>query len=328
MPTRGTIGIDIGGTKTLFALFDERFEVIEEVKVKTEPDRGEKAFTEKLNESLERLIQVGEKKSLSVLTVGIGCAGYVDVEKGTMRMVPNIPFLKGYPLCSRIAKLTGAQVSLANDVQAGLYGEFQFGAATGCQHVIGIFIGTGIGGALIIDGKAYFGATGAAGDIGHYLLHALGPLSGSDREGVLDDVASRTAIAGDAAALVAKQQAPFLAKRSGTDVSKIRSQDLAAAIAKGDTAVEELVRSRSHIIGLVLSNLVDFLNPDMVVLGGGMVESMPNLIRDEVGAAIRKYSTPQAQEGLKVAVSKLKSHAVTTGAAKLAFDAFVKGHSS
>jgi glucokinase len=323
MPTRGTIGIDIGGTKTLCALFDEQFEVIEEVKTKTEAERGEKAFTEKLTQSLEELIQAGERKSISVLTVGIGCAGYVDPKKGTMKLVPNVPFLKGYPLCPRIAKLTGAQVSLVNDVQAGLYGEFQFGAAAGCQDVIGVFMGTGIGGALIIDGKPYFGATGAAGDIGHYLLHALGPLSGSERDGVLDDVASRTAIAGDAAALVAKQQAPSLAKRSGTDVTKIRSQDLAAAIDKGDAAVEELVRSRSHIVGLALSNLVDFFNPDMVVLGGGMVEAMPKLIRDEVDAAIKKYSTPQAQEGLRVAVSKLKSHAVTTGAAKLAYDAFV-----
>ncbi len=323
MPTRGTIGIDIGGTKTLLALFDETFEVVEEVKFKTDADKGEKAFTENLTDGLKELVDAAEKKGLTILAAGIGCAGYVDPDKGAMKLVPNIPFLKGYPLRARIAKQTGSEVSLVNDVQAGLYGEFQFGAAKGTKHAIGIFIGTGIGGALIIDGRLHVGTTGAAGDIGHYLLHPFGPLSGSEREGVLDDVASRTAIAGDAAALAAKQWAPSLAKRSGTDVTKIRSQDLADAIERGDSSIEELVRSRSHIVGLALSNLVDFLNPDIVVLGGGMVEAMPRLIREEVEAAIKKYSTPQAQERLKVVVSKLKSHAVTTGAAKLAFDSFV-----
>jgi glucokinase len=319
----GTIGIDIGGTKTLFALFDEKFKVIEEVKVKTEADKGEKAFTEKLVESLRVLLRVAGKKSLSVLTVGIGCAGVTDPRKGTMKLAPNIPFLEGYPLRSRIARLACGSVLLVNDVHAGLYGEFELGAARGCKHVIGIFMGTGIGGALIVDGKPYFGATGAAGDIGNYLLHPLGPLSGSDRSGVLDDVASRGAIVGAAAALAAKQGAPSLAKRSGTDVSNISSEDLADAIEKGDKSVEELVRSRAHTVGLAVSNLVDFFNPEMVVLGGGVVEAMPKLIRAEVEDAIRKYSTPQARKAVKVAVGKLKGHAVTTGAAKMAFDCFV-----
>jgi glucokinase len=323
MPRRATIGIDIGGTKTLFALFDEKFNVIEEVKVKTEADKGEKAFTEKLAESLRLLLRVAGKKSLSVLTVGIGCAGVTDPRKGTMKLAPNIPFLEGYPLRARVAKLAGGHILLVNDVHAGLYGEFHFGAAAGCRHVIGIFMGTGIGGALIIDGKPYPGAAGAAGDIGNYLLHAMGPLSGSDRSGVLDDVASRGAIASAAAALAAKQGAPSLAKRAGTDVTNIRSEDLAEAIEKGDKSVEELVRSRAHIVGLAVSNIVDFLNPEMVVLGGGVVEAMPKLIRAEVEDAIRKYSTPQAHKAVKVAVSKLKDHAVTTGAAKMAFDCFV-----
>ncbi len=323
MPKRAAIGIDIGGTKILFALFDEEFKVVEEIKVKTEADKGEKAFSDKLKQSLQALLRSGEKQGLSVLAVGVGCAGYVDPAKGTLKLVPNIPFLKAYPLRSRIAKLTGSHVLVVNDVQAGLYGEFQFGAAVGRRHVIGVFVGTGIGGAVILDGKPYLGATGAAGDIGHYLIHPVGSLTGSEREGVLDDLASRTAIAGDAAAVVARHSAPTLAKKTGSDVTKIRSEDLAESIEKGDKAIEDLVRSRAHTIGLALSNLVDFLNPDMVVLGGGLVEALPKLIREEVEQAIQKYSTEEARDGLKVAVSKLQAHAVTTGAAKLAFDTLV-----
>jgi glucokinase len=322
MPKRGTIGIDIGGTKTLFALFDERFKVVEEVKLKTEADKGARAFTGKLTESVRALLRAAGKKGLSIRAVGIGCAGSVDFRQGTMKFSPNIPFLEGYPLRLRVARLAGSGVLLVNDVQAGLYGESRLGAAKGRKHILGFFIGTGIGGALIIDGKPYFGATNAAGDIGNYLLHAVGPLSGSDRAGVLDDVASRTAIAGAAAALVAKQWAPSLAERCGTDVTNIRSEDLAEAIEKGDKAIEQLVRSRAHIAGLAISNLVDFLNPQMVVLGGGVVEAMPKLIRAEVADAVKKYATPRAQKAVKVVVSTLKGHAVTAGAAQMALDCF------
>src|SRR5207253_1874728 len=132
-----------------------------------------------------------------------------------------------------------------------------------------VFIGTGIGGAIAIDGRLYFGASGHAGDIGHYLVQPFGPLAGSERQGVLDGVSSRIAIAGEAAVLAAKQWAPHLLKSAGTDVLNIKSKSLAKAIKSGDKAIEELVRSRVQIIGIILSNLVDFLNPELVLIGGG-----------------------------------------------------------
>jgi glucokinase len=293
--------------------------MLEEIKVKTLDSKNAKDFTEVITESLNVLVKKSEKANLTLASAGIGCAGSFDPD-GTIAAAPNIPFLKKFPVRNVVAKATSTNVVLVNDVDAGLYGEYQLGAAVGCKHVIGVFVGTGIGGALIIDGKLYRGAMGHAGDIGHYLLQPLGPLSGSDRHGVLDDVASRTAIAGDAATLALKRSAPNLLKAAGTDVKNIGSSVLADAIAKGDTAVEELVRSRMHILGIALSNIVDFLNPEMVLLGGGLIEAMPDLVRSEVEAGIREHCTEQAQQGLKVVVSKLKAHAVTTGAAKLGLD--------
>jgi glucokinase len=319
MAKHGAIGIDIGGTKTLFALFDNEFKIIEETKIKTIDSKNAKEFTDTVTASLSALVKKSEKLNLTLSSVGIGCAGSFDPD-GTINAAPNIPFLKKFPLRNVVAKVTSTNVVLVNDVHAGLYGEYQFGAAIGCKHVIGIFIGTGIGGAVIIDGKLYRGASGHAGDIGHYLLQPFGPLAGSDRHGVLDDVASRTAISAEAATLSLKQSAPNLMKMAGTDVKKISSNVLADAIAKGDSSIGELVRSRTHILGIVLSNLVDFLNPEMIVLGGGLTEAMPELVRSEVEAGIREHSTVHAQRVLTVVVSKLKAHAVTTGAAKLAFD--------
>lgn len=323
MRKRGCIGIDIGGTKTLFALFDDRFDVVEEIKVRTQADKGEEHFTQTLTEAVEALAEKADRKGLALVSLGIGCAGTLAPDRGTLRTSPNIPFLSNYPFRTKLTKLTGASVTLANDVQAGLYGEHQLGAAIGCKNVLGIFLGTGIGGAIIIDGKPYLGTGGHAGDIGHYMLQPLGPLAGSERQGVLDDLVGRTAIAGGAASLAAKQWAPHLLKAVGTDVSKIRSGDLAEAIENGDTAIEELVRSRARIVGIALSNMVDFLNPEMIVLGGGITEAMPDLIRQEVQTGIDEHATEQAREGLTVVVAKLRDHAVTTGAAKLALDQFL-----
>ena len=320
MKNRGIIGIDIGGTKTLFALFDQEFQVIEEVKIKTQADKGEEVFTEALEGAIDTLTGKAEKQKLSLASVGVGCAGTVDAARGSFKSTPNVPFLKEYPIAARLGKLTEAPVVLLNDVHAGLYGEHQLGAAVGRDHVIGVFLGTGIGGALIIDGQLVLGARGHAGNIGHYLLEPFGPLAGSDRHGALDDVIGRTAIAGAAASLVAKQLAPHLAKTAGTDISKIHSGELKEAIEGHDRAVEDLIRSRARILGIVLSNLVDFLNPDMIVLGGGLTEAMPELIRSEVEAGVQAHATPEAREGMQVAVAKLGDHAVTTGAAKWALD--------
>lgn len=323
MANRGTIGIDIGGTKMLFVLFDEDFQPLKEIKVKTQVGEGEKNFTSVLEDSVEQLLKKAKKNQILLTGIGVGCAGHVDSKKQTLRDCPNIPFLAEYPLEKTLARQTGTSVHIMNDCQAGLYGEHQLGAAIGLKHVLGIFMGTGLGGALIIDGKLFTGSTGCAGDIGNYLLLPVGPLAGSDRQGILDDIASRAAIAADAATLAAKQWAPHLAKHAGTDVTNICSSDLAESIQQGDKSVEELVRSRAKIVGIALSNLVDFLNPEMVVLGGGMVEAMGKIIKPEVEAGIRAHIYEGANKAVKVTSSKLERLAVASGAAKMALDLFL-----
>lgn len=322
MATRGSIGIDIGGTKSLFALFDEKFNLVMEVKETTHPEKGGgRSFRKMAKGAVAKLLKEAKKRGIKVACLGVGCAGSIDSDKAAVRRSPNAAFLKDLSFRTFFKPiLEKAEVHALNDVQAGLYGESQLGAAQGRKNVLCIFIGTGIGGAVMFDGRLYQGATGAAGDIGNYLLHPIGSLSGSARQGVLDDVASRTAIAGDAAALAVKRWAPELKKLVGTDVLEIKSGDLAAAISKGDKSIEDLVRSRARVIGIVLSNLVDFLNPDMVVLGGGLVDAMPKIFRNEVMKGIKAHTTKEALRGLEVVATKLAGHAVTVGAAKFAWD--------
>lgn len=322
---RATLGIDIGGTKSLFALFDDRFEIVAEEKLRTHPDRGAaRAFTRNLRDVVGRLMREAQRRELRVRAVGVGCAGDIDMREGVVRSSPNIAFLGEYPFRARLEALTGAKVFVGNDVHAGLYGELMLGAARKARHVIGVFLGTGVGGAIAIERRLHLGASGLAGDIGNYLLHASGQSDGAARPEILDNVASRTAIAGDAAALAAKRWAPKLRAKSGTDVTEIKSGDIAEAIRGGDKAVEKLVRSRARVVGAAISNLVDFINPDMVVLGGGLVEAMPRLIQREVAKAVAAHATAKAARAVRIRVAKLHDHAVTAGAARLALDMLEK----
>src|SRR4029079_19730978 len=171
---RAFIGIDIGGTKSLFALFDESFEVLAEQKFRTHPEKGGvRAFNRKMSASVKHLLTEARARVLKVKVVGVGCAGDIDMKAGAVRASPNLPFLDDYSFRTKLERLTGARVFVGHDVQTALYGEFRLGAARKARNVIGIWIGTGVGGALILDGRLYLGASGAAGDIGNYLLHAM-----------------------------------------------------------------------------------------------------------------------------------------------------------
>lgn len=318
---RAAIGIDVGGTKTLFALFDSSLDVLAELKIRTHPGKGGlKAFEKEISSAIATLVRKARKRKLEVKHIGVGCAGDIDLRRGVVRRSPNLTFLDGYPFRERLEKLTGARAYVANDVQAALYGEYRLGAARKARHVVGVWLGTGVGGALIIDGKLHLGATGRSGNIGNYQLHSLDIAMTGAHKDVLDNAASRTAIAGEAAALAAKHRAPALRQLAGTDVDDIHASDIAKAIRNGDKPVEKLVRSRANLVGAALANIVDFLNPDLIVLGGGLVEEMPALIRREVRRSIDAHAEKKAAKAVKVVVAKLHKHAGTVGAARLAMD--------
>lgn len=322
-PTRASIGIDIGGTKSLYALFDSKFEVLVEEKLQTHPDKGGvRAFTATLRATMRRLLREAAQRGLKIKYVGVGCAGDIDHKRGIIRTSPNLKFLDGYPLLDELQRLSKAKVFVGHDVQTALYGELKFGAARKARHVIAVWIGTGVGGALVVDRRLHLGVTGHAGNIGNYLLHAVDVSQDLARKEVLDNVASRTAIAGDAAALAASHRAERLRKTAGTDVRAITASLLADAVRRGDKALQKLVRSRVSVVGAALSNLVDFFNPDMIVLGGGLVEAMPDLMQRQIRKAIEAHCSPSAARAVRIRISELMDHAGTVGAACFAQDMF------
>jgi glucokinase len=315
------IGIDIGGTKILVALFDAKFNMIESVKVKTNSNKGEKAFLKVLFGAIDEVMDKAGVKIKDVSAIGAGCPGIIDSKKGIVTTSANIGFLKNYPLAKKLSNQFKVPAVIGNDASIGLYGEQQFGAAKGYNHVVGIAVGTGVGGALILNGELYHGAFGGAGEIGHTLLNPLGAQCGCGKRGCLETEIGRPAIAAEAAVLAIKDRAPKLAKIAGTDVAKIKSGALEEAIERGDKNVETLLRNKSKMLGMAMANIVNLLNPELIVLAGGVVEAMGNIILHESDKAMRNYAMTGLVKDVKVVLAKLGDYAVVKGAAKMAADA-------
>ena len=317
MGKRAAIGIDIGGTKTLCALINERFEILEQIKFKTAPHEGRPAFEKRLKTAVQTLVR--HAKDHKLVGIGVASAGKVDTEKCTISASPNIVWLDGFRVGPTFKKAFRLESVIGNDVQLALYGEQQLGAAVGCRHVLGVFFGTGVGGAAIINGKIYHGASGHGGNVGATLTHQIGGVDGLESHGILDRIASKSAIAGAAIGMGVKQWAPHLYKEVGTDISKVTWGSISRARKAGDRKVEELIRSRLRVVGIALSSVVNFLNPEMLILGGGLTEEMPRIVVGEVEKGLREYLVPEISRKLKIKSAKFGNKAGVIGAAKFAF---------
>jgi glucokinase len=319
MAKRGAIGIDVGGTKTLCLLVDERFRILKEIKFKTAPEDGRARFAKRLRNATAELVARSKKAELQLVGIGIACAGQVDPDKGLIVECPNVPPLEGFQIGRALRQETKLDSVLGNDVQLALYGEHQLGVAVGCKHVLGVFFGTGVGGAAILQNKLYTGASGTGGQVGATLTHSIGGADALESHGKLDRVASKAAITGAAIGMGAKQWAPNLFKEVGTDISKVSWGALARARQAGDKQIDHLLRARLQVVGIALSSIVNFLNPEMLVLGGGLTEEMPRMVLSAVERGLREYLEPEVSRTLKVKHAKFGNKAGAIGAAKFAF---------
>lgn len=322
MAKDAVIGIDIGGTKTLCALIDDKFRVIEEEKFKTDPPEGRKAFATSLISTCKRLRARAKKEELNLIGIGIACAGQVDCEMCAIKESPNVLWLEGYKIGRALKTALKLPSVIGNDVQLALYGEHQLGAAAGADNVMGVFFGTGVGGAAIVNGKLYNGASGHGGQVGATLAHSIGGPETLESHGTVDRVASKAAIAGAAIGMGVKQWAPHLFKEVGTDISKVTWGALSRARKAGDSQIDDLVRARLKVVGIALSSVVNFFNPRVLVLGGGLTEEMPRLVVSSVESSLREYLAPEVARGLEVKAAKFGNKAGVIGAAKLAFEKF------
>lgn len=314
------VGFDLGGTKMFAGVFDSRFRLIAAERKRTRTDENARSGIDRMIGLIHEALAAAKVGPGALAGIGIGTPGPLDLDKGTLIYAPNLGW-KNVPLRKRLEAEFGCPVAVANDVDAGTYGEFVGGAARGSRSVLGVFPGTGIGGGFVYEGRLVRGKTQSCMEIGHMKVVPCGRLCGCGRRGCLETVASRLAIAAEAAMAVYRGEAPVLAKIAGTDLAKIRSRSLAESIRKGDKVVEDIVRRAASFIGLAVANSVNLLAPDLVVLGGGLIEAMPRLFLDEIRAAATDQVMDAFRGTFKVVTAELGDNAAITGAAALAAQA-------
>ena len=180
-----------------------------------------------------------------------------------------------------------------------------------------MFPGTGIGGGLVLDGRLYRGARGNAGELGH-MMQLDGPLCGCGQYGCLEALASRSAIARDLISQAAIGKAPTVTAKAGTDVRSVRSKMIARVLAAGEQPGVELLERAAERLGIGIANCVNLLNPEMVVLGGGLVEKLGDWLVERTADSMRRHALPSLGEGVEVVAATLGDEAVVRGAAALA----------
>jgi glucokinase len=318
-----TLGFDLGGTKMLAVVFDQNFKAVARNRKKTLAHEGEKAGLERMTQTIRKALKDAGLEGEPPAAIGVGIPGPLDPERGIVLDMPNLGWSK-VPLKKQLEATFGCPVSVLNDVDAGVYGEYRFGAARGARCVVGVFPGTGIGGGCVYQGQVLMGKGRSGFEIGHVQVTPDGPLCGCGRRGCLESVASRLAIAAAAAAAAFRGEAPYLLKQAGMDLAKIRSGVLAASIKAGDRSVEQIVRIAAGWLGVGIANAINLLTPEVVLLGGGLVEAMPDLFREEIEKTARARVMPSFSGIFQVKISELGDDAVAKGAAAWALQGIGK----
>ncbi|MFO1153467.1 MAG: ROK family protein [Rhodospirillales bacterium] len=308
------LGFDLGGSKMLAVLYDDSFKVIARCRKRTKAQEGAEAGLRRMIELIGETLAAGGIEPRALSGIGVGCAGPLDLERGIVLEMPNLGWHKA-PLKARLEAAFGCPAILVNDVDAGVYGEFTFGAAAGRRSVVGIFVGTGIGGGAVYQGEILRGRTGSCMEIGHLPIARNGPLCGCGRQGCLEAIAGRLAISAAAATAASRGEAPALLRLAGTDLSQIRSAALKESIAAGDRVVERIVRQAAATIGWAAAGVVNLLRPDAIILGGGLVEDLPKLFVAEFDEALRRQVMPSFAASLDVVTAALAGDATVKGAA-------------
>jgi glucokinase len=313
-----TVGMDMGGTKILAAVVDAEGQILAEAKLKTGAREGPDAIIERMAEAARQAVHKAEVHWQQVRGVGVGAPGPLDPIHGIVHRAPNLPGWQEVPLGPRLSDMLGVPVFLENDVNLGTLGEHALGAGQGTRDLIGVFVGTGVGGGLILDGRLRSGYRHVAAEVGHMIVLADGPVCGCGKRGCLESVASRTAIDRDIRLGLAAGRESLIPKLTNNR-QRLTSGVLAKAWRKGDPLVTEVLGRAQWYLGLLTASLVNLIDPEMIVFGGGVIEALGEEFLAPIRVTARQYFIQQEDaEQVRIVAARLGDHAGVLGAAILA----------
>ncbi|RDG36978.1 ROK family transcriptional regulator [Streptomyces corynorhini] len=306
--------VDLGASSLDIEITDGGLEPVASYSEAADIRSGPVAVLDRVSEILHGLAAQGHYTRLDA--IGIGLPGPVSFRDGVPVSPPIMVGWNRYPVRDTLAREHGCPVVVDNDVNVMALGERHSGVARTVEHLLFVKIGSGIGSGMQHHGRIYRGAEGCAGDIGHIQIEAGGPVCTCGNTGCLEAYFGGVALARDATAAARSGQSPALAERLA-ERGTLSAVDVAECATSGDTACVTLIRDGGHRVGQVLATLVSFMNPSMIVIGGGLT-GLGYVLLSEIRSVVYKRSLPLATGNLPIVMSELGPRAGVVGAALLA----------
>ncbi len=318
---RWIIGVDIGGTNLVVgAVREDGHEVRGIVSEPTGAPEGPDAVVERIQAMAQGVVTTtrANDAGAEILGVGIGSPGPLDRARGLVIFTPNLRW-KNMPLRDRIGTALGLPASLDNDANCAMLGEYWRGAAQGTQNAVCFTIGTGIGGGVVVGGQLVHGASDVAGEIGHITIEVNGRRCGCGNDGCLEAYASGPAIARRAVEAIEAGAISDILDRVRGELDQITAQTVFEAVEAGDALADELVRDTARYLGVGIANLLNILNPEVVVVCGGVTKAGDHLFTPLRREVARRAFRP-AVEACRIVPGALPGTAGVVGAAKAWLD--------
>lgn len=303
-------GIDIGGTNIDVALVEPGYRVVERLRVRT-PDTGPEAVVDAIAEAVGRLPS-------APVAVGVGVPG--PVHEGMVQTAPNLPgWDRPVPVAAMLQAALDAPAVVDNDANVGTVGEWRAGSGRGARFLLGVWLGTGVGGGLVLDGRPYRGASGGAGEIGHVPIHLGGAQCGCGRRGCVEAYAGRGRMEVTAGTASAAGRATALSGLAAAKGGRMTAGVWAKALKRDDALATSIVDEAVGAVGAGVAGAINLLDLDRVVVGGGLAEKLGQPLVDRVAAAAAPHLlVPDA--GRSFALAELGDDAGVVGAAVLALE--------
>ena len=309
------IGVDLGGTKMEVAGVEADGKLRQKIRRPTQAERGPAAVKADLVAAIKTI-----KNSFGPLPVGVGVgvAGQIDSLNGMVRCSPNLGW-EDEPCQEDLRQALGLPVFVANDVRAATWGEWLHGAGQGCADLICLFVGTGIGGGVVSGGQVLSGCSNSAGELGHITIDLNGPSCRCGKRGCLEALAGGWAIARRAQGLMAEdpRAGAFLLEIAVGKLEGVTAEMVAQASQKRDPLALRVIDEATEALIAGAASLVNAFNPCRLILGGGVIEGLPELV-DRIAQGVREQALKAAAEPLQIVLSELHNDAGVVGAAALA----------
>ncbi len=311
------VGVDFGGTKILAAVFSSHLKCLGRAKMSTKSQRGPDAVIERIARCIQDAVDECDLDLKRIRGVGIGAPGAVDPETGKVIFAPNLVW-EDVPLKKELEKLLGVPVFVENDGNICTLGVYESELNSKPRHVVGIFLGTGIGGGMIIDGHLHSGFNRTAGEIGHMILEVGGPKCACGNRGCFEALAGRQAIYRKIQNAVKDGEKTLLTDMLGDGLVDLRSGDLRRALRRGDKLVDRIIEEVAEYTGIAVANVINLLNPEVVILGGGIISALEDEMMAIIVETAHDYAMPGTSKGIEIHPTKLGDDAGIVGGAVLA----------